>query len=168
MKIAFPRNGVIIGIDPGITTGVAVLDLRSLQLVEKAQTRDPTEVCTLLDNYTYGKQVVRAVVIEDFVGSGPRDPNAITTIKYVGGFEMIARSKGYDVQVRAPQQRRPFVSQAKADYGLDTGEKHIADALAHVLSYIDFDAKEKEAVKRRAEQAAKKARHANGTGRAKG
>ena len=107
---------------------------------------------------------MRAVVIEDFVGAGPRDPNAILTIKYVGGFSMMSKHLGYETIVRVPQMRRPFVGLAQSGYGLTTREKHAADALAHVLSYIDYDAKEKENAKRRVEKQAKAVRYANGNG----
>lgn len=141
-----------------------MFDLRTEQLYEWLQTREPTEVVALLERFVPSKAPVRAVVIEDFVGSGPRDPNAILTIKYVGGFAMISRHLGFETIIRVPQMRRPFVGQSQSGYGLTTREKHAADALAHILSFIDFDAKEKETAKRRADKQAKAARYANGNG----
>ncbi len=138
---------LVIGIDPGLTTGFVVYDTILEEVIESKQTQDQMYVTNRLK--AYRSQSVLAVIIEDFVGAGPRDPMAIHTIKTLGLHQGVSEWLGFVTIIRAPQSRRPFVELAKQAKGMPAHNKHAADAMAHVYSYLDSQRKEDQAAARK-------------------
>lgn len=122
----------LIAVDPGLTIGVAEVRVGARgerNVVQTFQTDDPLAATN---------SICRAdvVVVEDFVGGGPRTKEAIHTLKVCGFVEWYARLLGVTVVLRQPQFRLHKVTEATALVG--PGAPHAVDALAHALSYLDL------------------------------
>lgn len=117
----------VVAIDPGLTIGVAEVTTNPLRVVTFA-TDDPIEVVTFLTG-TYD-----AVVVENFVGGGPRTKEAIHTLKVLGFVQYYAQFLGLPVTLQQPQMRKHKVSEAKSL--LKTATPHEIDALAHALALV--------------------------------
>lgn len=128
---------MIISIDPGYTTGVAIVspggELISSRLFEK---KDALDILYLIRT----KQP-SVIIIEDFVGSGPRTKEAIFVLKLIGSVIGVSYLEPVAVILQVPQFRKPLVSEAEALAPAGTS-KHIIAAYAHALAWL-----EKEAVK---------------------
>ena len=127
----------IMGVDPGVTTGVAVIDTnRSKQLVYKNQ------LFKLLHEQDAYEEFVAAlekyqpdfVVIEDFVGGGPRTPPMVYTMNLVGFVQGVLKVLGFHYKAMPPMHRRAFLPDAK-ELIKEKGQPHATDALAHALAY---------------------------------
>jgi len=124
----------IVAFDPGETTGIAETDTES-KVVTGFQTRDASDIHELLKRQRgrmYRGQSV-LVLAENFVGGGYRTTAAINTLKVLGFIEHFCTTSGVPVLIRAPQLRKAYVSKAKEL----VGDVHAADAVAHILSYLD-------------------------------
>lgn len=118
---------VIMGVDPGKTTGIAILDVESDKVFSTAvMTVEALVGCILTGHPT-------VVVVEDYVGSGPRSAEAIRTLKLVGIVVGACEALRIPYSVRPPQVRLPHVAASRAR--LPRRSIHERDAFAHVLSY---------------------------------
>ena len=72
------------------------------------------------------------VVIERFVGAGPRSADSTYTIDQIGFLRGVCYILNYTVELHMPQKRLPFLENAKQ---LCDRQRHGADALAHLLAY---------------------------------
>ena len=127
---------LILGIDPGVTTGLALYDdVQGVLLAEDTQA--PGRVYAILSEFLEKDVEDRAVVVESYVGAGPRTSEAVYTIKMLGFVEFLCQSWGLALFDQAPQQRKHQVAQAKAL--LPQGPHHAKDALAHALAYLGVD-----------------------------
>jgi hypothetical protein len=124
----------IVAFDPGETTGIADTDTETGTICS-FQTCDIAAVATALNaarsRAENGTKVL--VLAENFVGGGYRTKAAINTLKVLGFIEHFCTTSGVPVLIRAPQLRKAYVSKAKEL----VGDVHAADAVAHILSYLD-------------------------------
>ena len=126
--------------DPGITTGyarVAVNERRDSNVAPFSIFRaEPLLLKPQIDQ-TLASYEDDVRIVEDFVGSGHRTPEAIHTLKLVGYLQHTPNPWGTTV-VQAPQRRKAFVSEAARlmEEGGFPESRHAADALAHILYYL--------------------------------
>jgi hypothetical protein len=126
---------LIFGIDPGVTTGLALYDDPS-GVVFAEDTQAPSRVYAAL--YDLHQDVPdKAVVVESYVGAGPRTQEAVYTIKVLGFVEFLCQSWGMTYFAQAPQQRKHQV--ANAERLLPDGPHHAKDALAHALAFCGVE-----------------------------
>ena len=128
----------IIAIDPGITTGMVVIERHAIYPYSATTTE---ELARYLQWHT-GDGLTGIALIENFIGGGYRTAEAVGTLKTLGFCEYYLRyMSSYphpDVVLRAPQLRKPYVQTAKRILDSFAPEYtiHTADALAHVISYM--------------------------------
>jgi hypothetical protein len=79
----------------------------------------------------FADEWVDIMIVEDFVGGGPRTTDAIHTLKLVGLIQYGRRD--IPVIVQPPQFRRAFVEEARQLLEAKHKHRHGADALAHIL-----------------------------------
>jgi hypothetical protein len=120
---------LILAVDPGLTTGVAVYDAEHSQLLATLETKDPLKVGSLILGYELFNTTV---VVENYVGAGPRTAEATHTLQVLGFVRWYAAMLGLPVVVQAPQQRLPYVTRATE---LAPKTKHAAAALAHAIAF---------------------------------
>src|SRR5215831_5843760 len=119
---------MIISIDPGGTTGVAIRfpdgSFKTVSITKKTDLyeliRPPVEVCVY--------EEFQAQLISGY---------GLHTVRLVGAIEALCWNYGIKGVPRQPQRRKAYVSKAVAllhDSGYSFTD-HEADALAHLLSY---------------------------------
>jgi len=122
-----------VGIDPGQTTGVAVLRSSVLADVDAFRMPDELEEFVLYlgavpDPVTY--------VVEDWVGSGALDRHAKLTIEIIGAVKAEAARRDVDCIAQQPQARIHKEDEARRlirESGLVHFMSHHVSALAHAL-----------------------------------
>jgi hypothetical protein len=125
-------DNTILAIDPGDTTGIALVDAVTGELVtgyEAYTTRQVVEtvrLCWLRPVH---------VVIEDFIGAGPRTKEATHVLKLIGNIQAAATLGDLVWDEQVPQMRLPFVDTARTRAGKGIS-RHIIDAYAHALARI--------------------------------
>ena len=148
----------VLALDPGFSTGYASITIDALTNeltldeygVKKFGPGDQSQLFGMEGRFVLGLINPRrkaklngevdefVVAMEDFVGSGHRNNNAIYVLKLVGlivGLTEVRRTK---LSVQAPQWRKPFLKESGR---LITEHKqakpiiHEQDALAHGLAY---------------------------------
>lgn len=126
-----------VGIDPGVTTGVAIID-EDKKLIHSAETRQPLDIAKVLDKCVekWGEKSF-VVAIEDIVGAGARSRGVIYTLKLVGWVHWFCEYKGLINTVQPPQRRRPYLKEAVEILKANnmTFSAHQKDSLGHALSY---------------------------------
>lgn len=118
----------VMAIDPGITTGIAIVDLTG-SIVGSCLN---TSVIDVMGSIVSTKPDL--VIIEDFVGAGPRSKESIFVLKLIGMVLGVCFIEKIPYVVQVPQIRVPYVSVAK-----EMGEgrsRHIIDAYAHALAWL--------------------------------
>lgn len=135
---------VLVTVDPGITTGVAV---RILSVIPEVPPKYITLTCNpiselwdFLETLPYH---VDMVVLEQFQASAHIDDNCERTLEACGYVKAMCYRKGWSLTLQTPQSRIAFLKKAKALLAQVGGEgprvgDHEMDALAHVLRY-DYD-----------------------------
>jgi hypothetical protein len=140
---------LIIGADPGVTTALVTLHLLPLSRTKTVLSHKLVkgedaylEVVAYLAHATdvWQPDMVYCAV-EDFVGGGLRTKDFNTTVKMLGFFEGLAKSRGWNVELQSPQVRNPFKREAvelldQAGVPLSDERRHLIDALAHALAYV--------------------------------
>ena len=130
----------IFGCDPGLTYGVSCIEGHGkkdeIQLLYHQQLNGK-EMLKNGDGHTQFLTILEelapdVIAIEDFIGAGPRNIYATTTLKLVGYTIGVASSLGIEHVVQVPQARKPFLPDAKL---LIPKKVHAMDSLAHALSY---------------------------------
>ena len=123
----------IVGIDPGGTIGYAVVDPSGS--IHAYHTSEITKVGdTIWHLQTYSEGV--SVVIEDFLGSGPRSAAGHLTSQQIGYIYFTCVRKGIPVK-KVPSQRRKSKLAEAATY---TQHVHEKDAVAHALVQREVEA----------------------------
>lgn len=149
----------VIAIDPGFTTGYAVIDVdeneNAITLhAHGAEWFGPGNNSQLFGQEAkffeeliwmrqesgdiFGEFNELVVAMEDFVGSGARNTNAIYVLKLVGLISGLTYVKNIKLEIQAPQWRKPFLEYARGIYHANNHKKpiiHEVDALAHGLTY---------------------------------
>lgn len=123
---------IVMGIDPGVTTGIVVFDASKKSILSLQELKGDDAVLEELHNWP-----LDVVVLEDFLGSGMRNAAIVATIKQIGFVRgvvaTLSRERPMTVVMQWPQRRLAFETRAKA---IVKG-KHVVSAMAHVLAYLD-------------------------------
>jgi hypothetical protein len=121
-------SDVILAIDPGLSTGVA---LRSNGTLTTTTLHSNEAVWAL-----FNKSHVNVVVIERFATAGRLSSPGLATIELVGSIKGICYIQGILLHVHVPQFRYAWMDRAKALLqGVEAHTVHEVDALAHLLAY---------------------------------
>jgi len=130
---AAPGRSWFAGFDPGRSIGVALLGATpsSHQIGHTETTRDVVYCGSLIAQWaaTYAGLTV---VVEDFVGAGPRTSDGNYTLKVVGYLTWKAEEQGVVVIVTPSQSRLAGMTEAKQLVAGGTG--HSIDAMAHAVA----------------------------------
>jgi hypothetical protein len=129
----------VIAVDPGSRThGFCYLDSRGKRIIRRFETSHMVQIGSQIYALAVLQQV-DVIVVEDFVGQGPRDIHASTTLRMVGFVEGLGHLLGLTVAVQAPQIRKPYLTEAGHLVGPG---HHYTDATAHALAYVDLNVRE--------------------------
>ena len=130
---------IIIGIDPGLTIGMALYDTDD-ETFDVFQSTDPVQIMDEIESLHqyYSTEADRVYVIEDYLSAGHMTKEAKYTLEVLGYFK---HSLHYaDLKVVTPQRRKPFVKKAAEMLGggmeleRDKDVKDGLSALAHCLA----------------------------------
>lgn len=141
---------VACGLDPGVSIGMIIVrypaEWRFNPLdVHILRSSVTTEYTPILDLIEEGEQradhlgVRLTVVMEDFVGSGPRNPDVTRSIKMCGWIEGLCETRKLELITQTPLQMGPFeriAAQQLANAHIEYSP-HLRSALAHVLCYLE-------------------------------
>jgi hypothetical protein len=132
---------------------VGVITMPPVEFFDGFATPDPLEVADyirdLKDTQADRDWNSLTIVIEDFIGGGPRDAAIVHTIQVLGFLRLWAIYSGYTVEVRVPQARKAFVNQAyQISQQRDKDSRHVNDATAHALG-LAWEIQRREAKERR-------------------
>ena len=116
--------------DPGGTTGVAIIDLDSSQLVWCGQFKTPPYQ-SLVDHVSHAG----IIVCESFAGN-TANPDHQATVRLIGFLEGLCELRGLPFVLQVPSTRYPFRETARRM--LTEYHVHAADALAHGLAYMNL------------------------------
>jgi len=105
---------LVLGIDPGVTTGIALYDDESSSVVYAKDVQSPVIVYEVLQTFLEETVTDKAIIIESYVGAGPRTQEAVHTIKMVGFVEFLCQSWGLTLFSQAPQQRKHQLATRRA------------------------------------------------------
>lgn len=125
----------ILAIDPGLTTGIALID-ETGDLQECKTMSTVTDVIIYIDDFWESPEPLRMVIVEDFVGAGPRTKEAIFVLKLIGAIVATCILNGTKYIEQAPQVRLPLHPDAQRRAPIGTS-KHVIDAYAHALAYLE-------------------------------
>ena len=132
------EENFVIGIDPGMTTGLAVYGRMGALETDYIRLNTPAIAKWVWQQHQrYSKLGRVLIVIEDFIGSGPRTRGAIYTLKLIGALTFFCDWHKLQGQAQEPQRRKAYLKQAKKALGV-RGLKfnnHQMDAMAHAMSF---------------------------------
>jgi hypothetical protein len=125
---------VVMGIDPGVSTGVALAYFEDEWYYVTNTCKDPSEVWEQICS------PITVLVVEQF-SAQLISKYGIHTVEVVGGVIALAWKHGIEVIRDTPQQRRPYLEYARAQVpprGAHTQHdlRHEVDALSHVVRYL--------------------------------
>lgn len=123
---------MLVAIDPGRTTGIAITADNGY-LIEWKTTMSMDTLVALVDDL---KESVDVVVIEDFIGAGKRSKDGAFTLKLIGAVWAVCLLDELPFVVQVPQTRVPFLALAKSLAPKDI-IIHGLDAYAHALAYVE-------------------------------
>jgi hypothetical protein len=141
----------VMGCDPGLTTGVALIRVApdSSSRIELMGQRTPEEVSATLHKareYRTGQLGVMYLAYETFRGAGPRTRESTLTQEIVGYLKYSAGDFGFLPVPQTNQSRLAFVQAAKRlteeQFPDSEFRVHELDALAHCLRCRDTVFKE--------------------------
>lgn len=134
----------LLALDPGLTTGFALIkfDPRTMDLISLQVSQERKE-----DAKAWGSKPMdilisekpNFLVIEDFIGAGPRTKESNYVLKMIGAYEAMGSKLGAEVSVQANSMRRPFLKGGVNFYRSLKGTNpchHGKDALAHGLRFL--------------------------------
>lgn len=131
-----PEHTHVLSIDPGGTTGVSLVRIYDLELAQNHLITDPVELSKCIQHYGMHQYMDVFVVIEDFVGSGPRTPEAIHVLKLIGRIMATCEFVDLPYTLKTPQARIPLVTEARKRTARGTSP-HIIASYAHALAMIE-------------------------------
>lgn len=138
------------GLDPGVSTGLVLVRYPALwRYHPDSVTIVHTEVVTEYGHITefldlaasqadqYSSRLT--VVMEDFVGSGPRNTEIVRSIKMCGHIEGTCEVQGFELVTQTSVQFKPFVREATAllENSKQEFSPHKVSALAHILCCLE-------------------------------
>jgi len=134
------EDKVIISIDPGVTTGLAVCSISKELHITPMFIADSREISIIIREVDIAIRTMGAdvVIVEDFIGGGFRNKDSKRTIETLGFirlyYSLIMERK---VVVQQPQFRKHAYQEAcklLKSNGI-TKVHHAKDALAHLVAY---------------------------------
>lgn len=129
---------IVAAYDPGRITGYAQVALdrqgsiASLSVTAVDQFYD---VAWVRKQLATDIAIADIIIVEDFIGAGPRTSDAIFTLKLVGYLQHTVTDARLVMQ--NPQVRKAFVTQARELLEARHKDRHGADALAHILAFLN-------------------------------
>lgn len=125
----------VLGIDPGETTGIGLVNPEGKIIGTKEVYKDPLKIAEVIMEVKEKFSPLQ-VVIEDFVGSGPRSRHGVYTIKLVGWLTNFCKWQKITGTLHNPQRRYCMVSTARnvLKGSAFTFSNHTMDASAHALA----------------------------------
>lgn len=122
----------VCGVDPGRTTGLVLYDSGSKIVFDSCLASSEEEIIAFLD-----LRASPVIVVEDFLGSGPRSADTVFTLKLLG-FIVGWGTHHLEVEVcvQPPQWRKAFLDEAQQTFRVHK-HRHLKDALAHIFAYLD-------------------------------
>lgn len=125
----------VCGIDPGRNTGVVIWDTEGSGVVAHDSISDKQCLVNWLESNV--RHYCSVVVVEDFIGAGPRSADTVFTLKLLGFIEGWCEFHcGLEVETQPPQWRKPFLDESQQFFHTHK-LRHMKDALAHVFAYLD-------------------------------
>jgi hypothetical protein len=143
-----PYLGPVIGVDPGETTGFALINNAKLVKWDQIETDTPLKAW-----YNLGKIFEETkhqfpegvdVACEDYRiyswKSKDHSWSAVHTIKVVGYVQILAHTHGFNLKMRMAQQAKAFMSDKRLEeWGLyQEGQRHARDAIKHAAFHVLF------------------------------
>ena len=125
---------IMMSVDPGGTTGIALFENDNLVDAITVPGSDHDKLANVFMHW-----IPNVLVIEDFIGNGPRSVEAISTLKLIGMFEGFSILKGTRFVVQQPQKRKPYLLRASTilTKRFESPVRiHAVDAIAHGLAYL--------------------------------
>lgn len=126
---------VIMGIDPGVSTGVAIATMYNpntlkLSTIMTATCIEPEQV------WDYIRPPVQILIIEKF-SAQLISKYGIQTVEIIGGVKALCAEHNIKLIEDTPQQRKPYLEKARSLVPLRENHTiHEVDALAHVVRYL--------------------------------
>src|SRR3990167_418616 len=131
----FKTQNVLLAIDPGGTTGLA---LRTDTLLSTFTTKDPVDVWEILVGIKKSEAPHIQIIIERYAGIFI-DKHGLATVEIVGGVTAICTILHLHLARRTPVQRIPKKEEARELLLIVKGRgnflDHEVDALAHLLKW---------------------------------
>lgn len=123
---------VIVGIDPGVSTGIAfALETVMGFIYQTVTMTTPEDVWFIVAN-----QHIDVVIVEQF-SAQTISRYGLHTVEIVGGVMALCYRNGTTIIRDTPQERRPFLALARSMVKKGVGHTiHEVDALSHVLRYL--------------------------------
>jgi hypothetical protein len=144
---ADPFNGTIIGVDPGHTTGIAVVEAtfdtirqhQSFQVTTWPLEQGVTEFTRLLDTYKPRLVVFERYAVYEWKAE-EHSWSEIPTVQVIGCLKTLCIQKGIPTYQQTAQQAKQFVTDDKLEaWGFyERGKKHARDAMRHAIYYLLF------------------------------
>lgn len=130
------RIPILISIDPGITTGVAIRTA-SGEITTRTYKLQSELISLFGSMWVTDNLYKHVVVIEDFIGSGNLTKEGKYTIKLIGAVEALCTAYGFELYIQPPQRRKAFQDEAHSILfkKLQRFVIHEEDALAHLLRW---------------------------------
>lgn len=128
---------VIMGIDPGVSTGVAFAVEFTLADNTTAAWRYTSFTSTREEMWELIKDPVTQVVVEQF-DAQIISKYGLHTVEAVGGVMALCAREDIPVVRDTPQQRRPYIDKARTlvSGGKYHVQRHEVDAMSHVLFWL--------------------------------
>jgi hypothetical protein len=121
------ESGILIAIDPGITSGVAI---KVGTKYDTCVAHTGAELWEFIRDYNF-----ETVIIEQFSTSSLISKFGLRTAELVGGVEALCWLKNIPIVRRMPAQRIPFLRRAALMLRDTAIVEHQQDALAHLLAW---------------------------------
>jgi hypothetical protein len=129
---------IIVSVDPGQSTGVAAIRTE----LEPAFAGSATllvrkEIAHYIWKWREVSRSQLLVVVEDYVGGGPRDKDSIFTLKLIGSVVGLCEWWNVECVLHQPQQRKRRLEEAAKIMSSSQYSVHEVDALAHALVELE-------------------------------
>jgi hypothetical protein len=131
----FGRWPTILGVDPGLSTGIAIAHWSADHYSYITSTH--TDVHTVLELVD---SPIELVLIERF-SAALIDKYGLHTVDLVGGVKAMAWHHGITIIEQTPSQRKPYIEYAAAQVPAEEGmtrhdQRHQIDALSHIVRWL--------------------------------
>ena len=143
-KAPFLQAGTrILGLDPGGTTGYAVIDVYKPFRVELYDAGQFPSTFSELD-YLFDRHIPSITVIESFKlypwKAKEQSWSSMQTPRFIGAIEYVLWKHGHWIAFQSASQGKSFCTNDKLrEWGLyQTSQRHANDAIRHICQYMIF------------------------------